>query len=431
MKFNLSRWLPESRHRRSILIFSVALAFAALAAGMSDQLMSNYFKDAYLVTTFQRGLIEFPRELPGILVIFVVSLLASFGSMRLAMLAQGLAIFGLVVLGFLTPPFAVMLVFLFIYSLGGHIWYPLQDSIAMRLIHDENNAGRTIGRFKGVSTAFTMVASIGVFLGFRYKLFSFTTPVKTIFLLAACMLLVVMAALVLLRRTLKPVSSESARPGQPAAEPTVPVRKFRFVFRREYKYYYILAIVFGVQKQIMFVYGPWVLIELLGKKADTISLLGVIGAFIGIFFIPALGRWLDRFGIKKMLYIDAFSFIGVYIAYGLLSSGFSSGLLPKAGLPVILAGALFVVDRMSMQMGLIRSLYMRSIALKTEDIAPTLTLGQSMDHVVSIVFATLGGVIWSAWGPQYIFFMAAGFSMLNFMVAVKAKINDPKAAVHE
>ena len=53
-------------------------------------------------------------------------------------------------------------------------------------------------------------------------------------------------------------------------------KKFRIVFRKEYKFYYMLAVVFGVQKQVMIVFGPWVLIETLSQKVDTIVLLGVI-----------------------------------------------------------------------------------------------------------------------------------------------------------
>ncbi|NLM77505.1 MAG: MFS transporter, partial [Ruminococcaceae bacterium] len=170
-------------------------------------------------------------------------------------------------------------------------------------------------------------------------------------------------------------------------------RRIKLVFNRAYRYYYALAIVFGVQKQIMMVFAPWVLIDLLGKKADTLALLTIIGSFIGIFFIPALGRWVDRFGIRKMLYVDAFSFIVVYILYGILSARFNLGFFARTGLPVLFVFALFVIDRMSMQMGLIRSLYLRTIALKPEDIGPTLTLGQSMDHFVSITCAALMSLI--------------------------------------
>lgn len=404
--------IAEQKHKRSIWIYLAIVACAALAAGMSDAVYSNYFKDAYQVTALQRGLIEFPREMPGVLVVILTSLFSGLGNIRLAMIAQGLAIIGLVFLGLLTPPFAVMLVFLFINSVGGHLWYPLQDSIGMSLIKDDGSAGQLLGRFKGVGTAFSLLAALIVFTGFRTGLFSFTTPVKSVFVIAAFFLLSTLIMLGFLQR----------QNGQPINTGDRRRLRFRLVFRKEYKYYYMLAMVFGVQKQIMFVYGPWVLIDLLEQRADNLALLGMIGALAGIFFIPAIGRMIDRFGIKKMLYADALSFIAVYLLYGTLSAGFVDGWLLRSGMPLILASAVFVIDRMSMQMGIIRTLYLRTIALTPEDIAPTLTTGQSMDHIVAVICATLGGLVWTAWGPQYIFFLAAGFSLLNLFVAVRVRL---------
>ena len=123
-----------------------------------------------------------------------------------------------------------------------------------------------------------------------------------------------------------------------------------------------------------------------------------------------------------MLYADALSFIVVYILYGTLSAGFAEGWLIRAGLPLVFASILFIMDRMSMQMGIIRSLYLRTIAVTPDDIAPTLTTGQSMDHIVAVICATLGGVVWTVWGPQYIFYLAAGFSLINLFVAVRVKL---------
>ena len=411
-------------YRRSVTLYLVILALAALGAGLSDTVLSNYFKDAYQVTALQRGLIEIPREIPGFIGVFIVSLLAFTGDLRIAILAQALMVIGLFLLGFLTPPFTVMLVFIFIHSLGGHLWYPLQDTIGLHLIRDNGSAGKLIGRFKGVSTAFGMVAGIIVFVGFRSGLFSFTAPVKIIFIIAMGFFAVVIVFLFWLDRLMPDDRSLNAAEAPLSQRFGLNRRRIRLVFHREYRYYYALALVFGVQKQIMFVFAPWVLIDLLDKKADTLALLTIAGSFIGIFFIPALGRWVDRFGIKKMLYVDAFSFIGVYILYGVLSAGFNNGYLVKTGLPVFLAFILFVIDRMSMQMGLIRSLYLRNIAIRPEDIAPTLTLGQSMDHVVSITCAALGGLVWSVWGPQYVFFLAAGLSLINYVVARLAVIRD-------
>ena len=378
------------RYQRSLWVYMAVLALAALGAGLSDSVFSNYFKDAYDVTAMQRGLIEIPRELPGFIGVFIVSLLVFLGDLRIAIMAQALMVIGLVLLGFLTPPFAVMLIFIFIHSLGGHLWYPLQDSLGLHMIRDNGSAGKLIGRFKGVSTAFGMLAGLIVFIGFRNGFFSFTTPLKATFILAAVLFLAVLSLLVYLMRLMPDKNGEPLVTGRRFS---LKGRRIKLVFNRAYRYYYALAIVFGVQKQIMMVFAPWVLIDLLGKKADTLALLTIIGSFIGIFFIPALGRWVDRFGIRKMLYVDAFSFIVVYILYGILSAGFNLGFFARTGLPVLFVFALFVIDRMSMQMGLIRSLYLRTIALKPEDIGPTLTLGQSMDHFVSITCAALMSLI--------------------------------------
>lgn len=395
--------------KKEVRVYFLILALTALGLGLSDGVFSNYFKEAYNVNAFQRGLIEFPRELPGIISIIVISLLTFLGDIRIAIIAQLLSAIGLLFLGFLTPPFAVMCIFLFINSMGMHLFFPLSDGIGMSLIKDEE-VGKKMGRYKGVSTAFSMLASVAVFIGFRTGFFSLTAPVKIIFLIAAVIFVVVFILLIYMNSIVKvPIKEE---------------RKLKFTFRKEYKYYYILAIMTGVQKQIMAVYGPWVLIDLLSKKADTIAILGIIGSFIGIFFIPALGRWLDRYGIRKMLYVDAISFIVVYIAYGFLASGFSTGILSKVGIPVILTFVLIILDRMSMQMSMIKTIYLRSIAVDQSEITSTLSFGMSMDHIVSIICAYIGGIIWTSFGPQYIFFFAAAASLVNLAVAKVAVINE-------
>ncbi len=413
--------LTRKAHQRSIWIFYAILAATAISAGFYDNVLSNYFKDAYQVNALQRGLIEFPRELPGMITVLLVSVLAVFGDLRMAMIAQAMAVIGLILLGFLTPPFAVMLVIVFFHSVGGHLWYPLESSIGMSLIRDEATAGRIFGRFKGVSTAFGMLASLITFIGFRIGIFSFVTKVKSIFLIAATASLVAVILLFYLFHHRQTMIGAIAEPGEKTS------RRPRFVFRRQYRNYYILATVFGVQKQIMLVYAPWVLVDLLNKKADTLALLMMIGSFIGIFFTPAIGRWLDRFGIRNMLFLDAYSFIGVYIGYGILAAGFTTGLFPKSGWAVIATFVLFIIDRMSMQMGIVRTMYLRSIAVSVDDISPTLSTGQSMDHVVSITMATLGGVIWTTIGPQYVFFIAAAMSLVNYFVALKFKPNQSEA----
>lgn len=388
----------------TVRLYIVIIALSALASGLSGGVLSNYFKDAYDVTTAQRGFIEFPREMPGVITIFIIAFLAGFSDIRIAMFANILAIIGVVVLGIFTPTYTVMLVFIFIHSIGQHISMPLRDSIGLDLIKDDN-VGKRMGQFKGIFTGFTMLAAMITFIGYRAGVFSFTSKIKWIFLVSAVFMVVIIILYSILSKMVdhKIVSN----------------KKIKFIFRKEYKYYYILTVMYGVQKQIMMVYGPWVLIKLLDKKVDTISILSILGAFVGIFFIPALGRWIDKFGIRKLLFADAISFIAVYLAYGVLSAIFNASDIPTTGLPVLMAYIIFIIDKMSNQMSMIRTVYLKNILVSPGDLTPTLSLGLSLDHIVSISFAMILGVIWDAIGPQYIFFIAASLSLVNLYVAGK------------
>ena len=376
-----------------------------LGLGLSDAVFANYFKDAYDSDAFQRGLIELPREMPGVICVLIVSVLGFLGDIRLSIIAQLLTVVGLVVLGLITPPFSIMLVFLFLFSLGQHMFMPLGDSLGMSLAK-EGGVGLILGKLNGVRTAFTMVAGILVFVGFRQGFFSFTTPIKGIFLLAAFIFFIVSILLLWMLRLTGEMTSQ---------------QKFRLIIRKEYGVFYLLAALFGARKQIMIVYGPWVLIELLGFGADRMALLGIAGAAVGIFFMPAVGRWIDRYGTARIMMVEAGAFLVVYIIYGLLSQGLSTGVLAATGIAVTVAFAVNMADRMTMQFGMVRAVYMRSVAISPDEVTPTLSAGLALDHILSILSAIFCGWLWDQFGPQYVFVFAALLSFGNMLVAKRIK----------
>ena len=397
------------KRRNELFLFFAVVVAVNLASGFSEGLFSNYFKEVYHTDGFQRGLIELPREMPGVITFFLVSALAFLGDITIAIFAQGIAALGLMVLGLMTPTFGVMLIFLFINSLGAHLYMPLRDSIGMSL-SEPDQVGKRMGQFGGISYAMLTVAGLTVFFLFRFGVFSLTSTIKWPFVIAAVFYLLAMIMMIKLKTE--------------TGQMRVKREKIKWVFRKEYKYYYVLAIVFGVQKQVMLVFGPWVLIETLGQRVDVIVMLGIIASTMGMFFMPQLGKWIDRFGVKKLLYADALSFIFVYLCYGVLSHGFNVGLLAKVGLPVILASALFIIDRLSSQMGIIRVIYLKSIAITPSDVTPTLSLAMMMDHVVSIIVGVSGGLLWVTFGSHYIFYTVAALSFINLAVAILVK--DPR-----
>ena len=407
----MKKWLKDMTP--AMLLYMAVIALVALGNGFSDSILANYFKDAYHVDAVQRGFIEFPRELPGFLCALAIAALSALGDIRASMVAQVLCVVGLTVLGLFTPAFGVMLIFLFLYSSGIHLFVPLSDSIGMALA-EPDRIGKRMGQYNAVKQAVGFVAAIVVFFGFRLGWFSFSTQIKLPFLIAAVCFALAFAALVLLDRR-----AGHAHPKQK--------RKFRLVFRREYKYYYMLTVVRGVQKQIAFVYGTWVIVDLLSKGADVTAMLAIVSSFLCIFFMTALGKWMDKFGIKKMMYVDALTFISVYVLYGLVVMGINAGRLPSVGWPVLMVYVLFILDRMSMQIGMVNAIYLRSIALDEDEVTATLSTGVSLDHIVSILAATAGGFVWKYWGSQWVFFIAAFLSLANIAVAWRVKPEQERA----
>lgn len=392
-----------------MLLFFIMISAAALGNGLSDSVYSNYFKEAYNVTTTQRAFIEFPREMPGLLCALVIASLSMLGDAKISLIAQIASCFGLMALGLFTPSYAIMLVFLFINSMGMHLFMPLSDSMGMALA-EPGQVGRRVGQYASLKMLFGFAAGITVFFGFRFGAFSFHTPVNLLFLIGATSFMIAAIAGALLVK--RHVPALGAR------------KRVRLVLRKQYRYYYMLTMLNGVQKQIAYVFGSWVIIDLLLKRADTMSLLLIASSFISIFFMRAIGRWIDRFGIKRMMYVDALTFIFVYTIYGFVVWGITSKALPGAGWPVLMVYALFVMDRLSMQIGVVKAIYLKSIAITKEEITATLSTGTSLDHVVSILAAQLSGFIWTIWGPQWVFFMAALFSLGNLFVAWRVKIGE-------
>ena len=391
----------------SIKIFIVISALVGLGMGFSDAILANYFKDAYDVNAQQRGFIEFPRELPGVLSVFFIAALSFLKSKKTAIVAQLLTVFGLLALGLFRPSFSIMLIFLFIYSTGVHMYLTLGDSIGLSLAK-AHTMGKMMGKFNSIRMAFLMLSGIITFVGFKSGYFSFDAPVIVFILGALAFALATLLLVALCKRDTN--NNETANS--------------KLVFRKEYLRYYAICALFGGRKQIMLVYSPWVLIELLDFKADTMSILAVIGSFIGIFFMPIVGKWIDQIGVKKVMTIEALAFIVVYVAYGFLSKWVSTNEVLLSGIVMILVYLLNIIDRMSAQFAMVRSIYMRTIAIAPEDVTPSLSLGMSIDHVVAIIGSYICGVIWYNWGPEYVFIIAGIMSFMNLLIAKGIKLDN-------
>ena len=394
--------MTQQKRQQAVCLFAAVLALTALANGLGSNIFSNYFNEVFHIDSVQRGFIEVPRESPGILCMVLVAALGFLGNLWMSVAAQVLVLIGFMVLGWMSPGYGTMLVFLFIHSLGMHFFMPLNDAISMDLA-EKGKVGTTLGRFKGVNTLFSMVAAVLVFVGFRTGFFSFQSKTVLPFAIGAA---ATAGAVVLLALMAMSTPQRDA------------VKNHRLLFRKRYMPYYMVTLAYGCQKRIKIVFAPWVVINLLGRGADTVALLTIVVHLAGTWLAPVIGKMLDRLGVKRMLWVEA-----VYIAVSFSVMGLLAGMLAGGSfglsdpLTWLVFGA-YVLCVLFEQFNMVHSYMMRAIALDPSEVTRTLSVGLSVDHVMAIVASPIMGLIWNAWGVQYVFWLAALSAL--FQVAAAA-----------
>jgi MFS family permease len=371
---------------RELKLFAAASLMMGIAYSIFDATLNNFVNERFALTGFQRSLLELPRELPGVLVVFVSALLWFLCSRRLGAFALVLGVVGALLIGFISSTYAVMALCLFIYSMGMHLFIPLASSIGMELAHS-GKEGRRLGQLNAIRNFAAILGSFLVFLGFRFLGFSF----QHTFTLTALGLGVAAVLMFLMK-------------------PDTPQKPKTFLtLHKEYNLFYILNTLAGSRKQIFITFAPWVIVTIFKQPTQTIATLLTIGGVIGIIFQPVLGRAIDRFGERLILQIEAVMLVVVCLGYG-----FSKFLFPERTAFLLICG-FYLIDQMLLSVNMARSMYIKKIAMDESHVQPALTAGVTIDHVFSIIIALLGGVIWNVFGFQYVFLLGILIAALNFV----------------
>lgn len=381
------------RSSRELILFAMAALVLGMAFSIVDATFNNFLNNKFELTGFQRSFLEFPRELPGFLVVFVSAALWFFCSRRLSVVAMVLGAVGAVMIGFVSSSYGLMLIWLFIYSMGNHLFMPLASTIGMELAQ-EGQDGRRLGQINSIRNFAVILGSFSVALGFKYLGFTFqhTFAISAVLLAIAAFLLYMM---------------------QP--EPVVEKRGF-LQLHKEYRLYYMLNVLSGARKQLFITFAPWVLVNVLKQPTQIMATLFTIGGVIGILFQPLLGWAIDKLGERMVLASEAVILVFVCLGYGFAKFLFS------ADTAFLIVCGCFLIDQMIFSVSMARATYMKKIALQPDHIQPALTAAVTIDHVFSITAALVGGVIWNAFGFQYVFLLGVGIAIINFFTALRVQL---------
>ncbi len=373
--------------RAFIMLAAMSAAFG-FAVNAQSSIVTNYFDQVLHLSGPQFGYITAIRELGGFILIFVTAL---FYRVSLQKLTAG----ALVVLAFgyglysLANNFWTVIPWTLVSSFGLHTVLQTQVSLGMSLT-SENRSGSVLGRISAVGQVGTFAALLMIFLLFHFHALSYRATFVILGFVAF------LGALAIIR--FPHLHEGQLRQAAP--------KRQAIVFRKDYRYYYLLVFLDGARQQVFFSFGLWVLVNHFGLDVAQISLVMMAVTFGCMITVSRLGRMIDRQGERRSLSMINVAYIVALVGYALS--------------PTVLAACVFYcVYAIIAPLSYIgASTYLRKIATQA-DLAPSLAMGVTMQHAAAIVVPVAAGFILNYVGYQIPFYGACGVAVISVFVTLR------------
>lgn len=389
----------KMRDNPQLVVFLLAVFALGMGNGIFQTTYNNYLDDVFEISATARGALEFPRELPGFLVALLAGALFFLVENRVAALASIFTGVGMIGLGLTDSGWNQMLLFTVIWSVGQHVEMPMRSAIAMQLGSSKQH-GRRLGQASAARVGANVLGAGAVWLviagmGHNYLL---------IFIIGG--LVSALGGVFYLR--MKAQKSDHPRG--------------KLVIRRKYTLYYVLCTLFGARKQVFITFAPWVLVTIYGEPASTFAKLWIVSSVIGVFFQQGLGDLIDRWGERNVLMADGAALVAICLGYA-----FANDIGLPEGWPVWMLYGCYILDQLLFGVENARSSYLAKIAHQPEDVSPSLSMGVTLNHAVSMLVPFIGGkYLWDVYGYESVFIAAAGIALLTIIAASRVRTPDRK-----
>ncbi|MBQ6104244.1 MAG: hypothetical protein IJL06_11305 [Kiritimatiellae bacterium] len=124
----------------SILVWGVGM-------GCFGAVFNNFLVEIHGVTGTQRGLLEFLRETPGVLLVAILAALHRFSDWKVLRIGTACSLLAALLL-MLPAPFAGAVAVIAVWALGEHLVMPVRQSIALSIARD-GRSGESLGIVTG------------------------------------------------------------------------------------------------------------------------------------------------------------------------------------------------------------------------------------------------------------------------------------------
>lgn len=378
----------------------LSLLLSAIGFGLYKGVLDNYMAEVVRMNELDRGITEFFREVPGLLLVLILAIFYRSSAEKMYKIGLVIMSIGMIMQACISPAKVLAILAIFIYSTGEHIQLGMKNTLSLEYSKEGHgglalgyqNSIYQIGNLLGyiaVIAAFAVVASVQLF--------------KPVFMVAAAFM--VLAMIVSFQLTGKSITDKT---------------KSRFYFRKKFNKYYMLEVFYGARKQVFLTFGPYVLILFYGADAGVISLLFATSAIACFLLAPMVGKIIDRIGYKTVMIADTLILVIVCFFYGFAHHLFT---META---FIVCCINYILDSVISLASMASNVYVQDISDSKEEMRATISTGISVNHLITIFIALLGGWIWNVLGIETLFIISAILGLCNSAYAATIKTRNHK-----
>ena len=341
-------------------------------------LYTNFAVESAGLSAAENGLVQSLREVPGLLGFLIIPLLLLMREHRIAVFAALATGVGTALTGFF-PSLGPVLLTTLIMSIGFHVFEAVNQSLLLQYF-DTRTTPLVMGRLRGLAAGGSLAVSVFVFFCSEWLSFS------TMFLLVGGLC----------------VCTGIWGMGLDPQNASLPVQRKKLILRGRYWLFYILTLLAGGRRQIFTVFALFLLVEKFQFSVHSIAVLFMINYAINWFLNPLIGKAINRIGERRLLSIEYGSAILIFCGYALTDSP-------------VLAGILYVLDYIIYNFAIALRTFFQKIA-DPADIATSMAVAQTINHVAAVFVPTLGGWLWVTVGYQVPFFIGAVLSGVSLLL---------------
>jgi hypothetical protein len=329
------------------------------------------------------GMIQSVREIPGFLALLAVYVILIIKEHRLSALSILISGVGVAATGFF-PSYTGLLLTTLVWSFGFHYYETTNMSLTLQYF-DTQTSPWVFGKQRSIAAASNIAVGISIYF--------------LAFLLNYTQIYLVMGGLIIAAAMWGFV--------QNPADKDIALQHKKMILRKKYWLFYFLTFMAGARRQIFMAFAVLLMVQKFHYSVQEVTILFVINNIINYFLSPIIGREIIRIGERKVLSIEYFSLIIVFLAYAMTSSK-------------LIVALLYILDHIFFNFSIAIRTYFQKIS-DLRDTAPSMAVGFTINHIAAVFLPAIGGLLWIV-DYRIPFIGGAALAMISLIAVQKIKI---------